>query len=74
MRALRTATAASRPPVPVGLIRRCVVTGILPAPAGRAAASHQTNRCEGRSCIYVPITQNGKLVDSQGFMLDTEDE
>jgi len=29
---------------------------------------------EGRSCIYVPITQNGKLVDSQGFMLDTEDE
>jgi hypothetical protein len=21
---------------------------------------------EGRSCIYVPITQNGKVVDSQG--------
>ena len=29
---------------------------------------------EGRSCIYVPITQNGKVVDSQGFMLDPEDE
>jgi hypothetical protein len=29
---------------------------------------------EGRSCIYVPITQNGKVVDSQGFMLDLEDE
>ena len=29
---------------------------------------------EGRSRIYVPITQNGKVVDSQGFMLDTEDE
>jgi hypothetical protein len=29
---------------------------------------------EGRSCIYVSITQNGKLVDSQGFMLDPEDE
>jgi hypothetical protein len=25
---------------------------------------------EGRSCIYVPITQNGKVVDSQGFVLD----
>jgi len=29
---------------------------------------------EGRSCIYVPITQDGKVVDSQGFMLDAEDE
>ena len=29
---------------------------------------------KGRSCIYVPITQNGKVVDSQGFVLDTEDE
>ena len=28
----------------------------------------------GRSCIYVPITQDGKVVDSQGFMLDLEDE
>jgi hypothetical protein len=27
-----------------------------------------------RSCIYVPIMQNGKLVDSQGFMLNPEDE
>ena len=23
---------------------------------------------EGHSCIYVPITQNGKTVDSQGFL------
>ena len=29
---------------------------------------------ERRSCIYVPIMQNGKVVDSQGFMLDPEDE
>jgi hypothetical protein len=29
---------------------------------------------EGRSSIYVPITQNGKAVDSQEFMLDPEDE
>jgi len=29
---------------------------------------------EGRSCIYVPIMQNGKVVDSQGFTLDAEDD
>jgi hypothetical protein len=29
---------------------------------------------EGRSCIYVPIMQNGKVVDGQGFMLDAEDD
>jgi hypothetical protein len=29
---------------------------------------------EGRSCVYVPITQNGKVVDSQGVMLDPEEE
>jgi len=29
---------------------------------------------EGRSCIYVPITQNGKVVDSQGYVFDLEDE
>src|SRR5882724_1970966 len=29
---------------------------------------------EGRSCIYVPIAQDGKVVDSQGFVLDAEDE
>jgi hypothetical protein len=28
----------------------------------------------GRSCIYVPITQDGKVVDSPGYMLDLEDE
>jgi hypothetical protein len=28
---------------------------------------------EGRSCIYVPITQNGRVVDSQGYSLDLED-
>jgi len=26
----------------------------------------------GRSCIYVPILQNGKVVDSQGYILDDE--
>jgi hypothetical protein len=29
---------------------------------------------EGRSAIYVPITQDGKVVDSQGFVLDAEFE
>jgi len=29
---------------------------------------------EGRSCIYVPITQDGKVVDSQGYILDLDDE
>ena len=29
---------------------------------------------EGRSCIYVPITQNGKVVDSQAFILDPDDD
>jgi hypothetical protein len=29
---------------------------------------------EGRSSIYVPILQNGKVVDSQGFTLDAEDD
>ena len=29
---------------------------------------------EGRSCIYVPITQYGSVVDSLGFVFDTEDE
>ena len=29
---------------------------------------------EGRSCVYVPITQDGRVVDSQGHMLDLEDE
>jgi len=29
---------------------------------------------EGRSCIYVPITQDGRVVDSQGHALDMEDD
>ncbi len=29
---------------------------------------------EGRSCIYVPISQDSKVVDSQGFLFDAEDE
>jgi hypothetical protein len=29
---------------------------------------------EGRSCIYVPITQDGKVVDSQGHALDMLDD
>ena len=29
---------------------------------------------EGRSCICVPITQNGKVVDSQGYVFDPDDE
>jgi hypothetical protein len=26
----------------------------------------------GQSCVYVPITQDSKVVDSQGFMLEDE--
>jgi hypothetical protein len=29
---------------------------------------------EGRSCMYAPITQDGKVVDSQGYELDREDK
>jgi hypothetical protein len=29
---------------------------------------------EGRSCIYVPITQNGRVVDSLDFAFDTQDD
>jgi hypothetical protein len=29
---------------------------------------------EGRTCIYVPITQNDKVVDSQCFPFDPEDD
>jgi hypothetical protein len=29
---------------------------------------------EGRSCIYVPTTQDGKVVDSQGYAFDPEDK
>jgi len=29
---------------------------------------------KGRSCIYVPITQDGKVVDPQRFAFDFEDE
>jgi hypothetical protein len=28
---------------------------------------------EGRACIDVP-TQNGKVIDSKGYLLDAEDE
>ncbi len=28
----------------------------------------------GRSAIYVPITQNGKVVDSQGYVVGPDDE
>jgi len=28
---------------------------------------------QGRSSIYVPITQDGKVVDSQGYSFDPED-
>jgi len=24
----------------------------------------------GRTCVYVPITENGKVVDSKGYVLD----
>ena len=29
---------------------------------------------EGRSCVYVPITQDGKVVDSQGYVFDPKNE
>jgi len=27
----------------------------------------------GRSCVYVPISQGGKVVDSQGHAIDKQD-
>jgi hypothetical protein len=29
---------------------------------------------EGRCCVYVPITQDGKVVDCQSYILDLENE
>jgi hypothetical protein len=29
---------------------------------------------EGRSCIYEPITQDGKVVGGQGYVFDPEDD
>ena len=29
---------------------------------------------DGRSCIYVPVTHDGKAFDSQGYTIDPEDE
>jgi hypothetical protein len=29
---------------------------------------------KGRSCIYLPVTQNGKVVDSLGYPLDPDDD
>lgn len=29
---------------------------------------------EGRSCIYVPIMQNGRVVDGQGHTVDADDD
>ena len=29
---------------------------------------------EGRSCIYVPISQDGKIIDAEGTMFDVEDD
>jgi hypothetical protein len=29
---------------------------------------------EGRSCIYVPTMQDGKVVDCQGHMVDIDDD
>jgi hypothetical protein len=28
----------------------------------------------GRSCVYVPVTQNGRTVDSEAYAFDAEDE
>ena len=29
---------------------------------------------EGRSCIYVPIMQDGRIVDAQGHLIDMDDD
>jgi hypothetical protein len=29
---------------------------------------------EGRSCVYVPIMQDGKVVESRGYLFDPEDD
>ena len=29
---------------------------------------------EGRSCIYAPITQDGRVVDCQGQLVDIDDD
>jgi hypothetical protein len=66
---------------------RVSATGLVDSAVSDSSppSSRRTNRstilatikrtdAEGRSCIYVPITQGGKVVDSQGYMLGLEDE
>ncbi len=38
------------------------------------APNHQLINAEGRCCVGMPIMQNGQVTDSQGFMLDAEDD
>jgi hypothetical protein len=40
----------------------------------RPAPNHQLINAEGRCCVGVPIMQNGKEIDSQGYAFDPEDE
>jgi hypothetical protein len=69
---VRTATAASRAPV----------RWFDLAMTGKFVGSQRTALpqaiklidAEGRSAIYVPTTQDGKVVDSQGYVFDPEDE
>jgi len=58
-------------PAPACASRRWITAGKYPDMMPQAI---KLTDAEGRSCIYVPITQNGKVVDSQGFVLDAEDD
>ena len=50
---------------------RFVTAANIPTPCRKAI---KLIDAEGRSRIYVPITHNGKVVDSHGFVLDPADE
>jgi hypothetical protein len=39
-----------------------------------ATAAIKLIHAKCRGCIYVPITQDGKVVDCQGYLIDAEDE
>jgi type IV pilus biogenesis protein CpaD/CtpE len=50
--------------------RRWITAGNIPT---RCQAIKPID-AESRSCIYVPIMQSGRLVDSQGYVFGPDDE
>ena len=51
------------------------LAGFAPPCAARLSAQAiGLTDAEGRSCIYVPISQDGRVVDSEGYTFSPEDD